>query len=345
MASGPGTPVAAGTTDDKQLRRLRWAVRATLVLGVAASVAANVLHARPNPISQIIAAWPPLALLLTVELISRVPHHRRLLGAIRIAATSVIAAIATWVSYWHLAGVAARYGETEHGGAYLLPISVDGLVIVASVSLVEITAKIRTTMPPPSPPAPTHTPSPPINASAAAPAAPSDARPVARASDTATTNAPARLDRPSTVSAMPSHAAAPITAEPDADSASTSSTPRHRPHDDNGPHQERAVATLDNCAPKPETDANLGDVGGLTPPQTSSPSVSSIEPTAPAGDERTDNVPADTAAAVAYWRRRDPELPPADIAARIGKSERTVYRYWSPPMPNDNGHPADSLRH
>ncbi|OKI45728.1 hypothetical protein A6A27_37955 [Micromonospora sp. CB01531] len=56
-----------------QLRRLRWAVRSTLALGVAASVAANVLHARPNPISQIIAAWPPLALLLTVELISRVP--------------------------------------------------------------------------------------------------------------------------------------------------------------------------------------------------------------------------------------------------------------------------------
>ena len=40
------------------LRQLRWAVRAVLVLGVAASIAANVLHARPNPISQAIAAWP-----------------------------------------------------------------------------------------------------------------------------------------------------------------------------------------------------------------------------------------------------------------------------------------------
>ena len=48
-----------------QLRRVRWAVRATLVLGVAASVVANVLHALYNPISQAIAAWPPLALLLT----------------------------------------------------------------------------------------------------------------------------------------------------------------------------------------------------------------------------------------------------------------------------------------
>jgi hypothetical protein len=51
-----------------------------LVLGVAASVVANVLHALDNPISQSIAAWPPLALLLTVELISRVPVHRRSLA-------------------------------------------------------------------------------------------------------------------------------------------------------------------------------------------------------------------------------------------------------------------------
>lgn len=31
-----------------RLRRIRWAVRATLLLGVAASVVANVLHARDN---------------------------------------------------------------------------------------------------------------------------------------------------------------------------------------------------------------------------------------------------------------------------------------------------------
>src|SRR5438552_1243648 len=42
-----------------QLRRFQWAVRATLAVGVAASVCANVLHARDNPISQTIAAWPP----------------------------------------------------------------------------------------------------------------------------------------------------------------------------------------------------------------------------------------------------------------------------------------------
>jgi hypothetical protein len=139
----PATRSAGLPEARRDLRRLRWAVRATLTLGVVASVAANILHAHPNLISQIIAAWPPLALLLTVELISRVPTHRRALAVIRLAATAAIAGIAAWVSYWHMAGVAARYGETDAAASYLLPLSVDGLVIVASVSLVEITGRIQ----------------------------------------------------------------------------------------------------------------------------------------------------------------------------------------------------------
>src|SRR4051812_29885678 len=125
----------------QHLRRVRWAVRATLLLGVAASVVANVLHALDNPISQAIAAWPPLALLLTVELISRVPVHRPLLTAARVLATAIIAGIAAWVSYWHMAGVASRYGETG-ASPYLLPLSVDGLIVVASICLVELGGRI-----------------------------------------------------------------------------------------------------------------------------------------------------------------------------------------------------------
>jgi hypothetical protein len=128
----------------RQLTRIRWGVRAVLFLGVATSVAANILHANPNPVSQAIAAWPPLALLLTVELISRVPVHRRSLAAVRLFATASIASIAAWVSYWHMAGVAARYGETD-AAPYLIPVSVDGLVVVASVCLVELAGRIRTT--------------------------------------------------------------------------------------------------------------------------------------------------------------------------------------------------------
>jgi Protein of unknown function (DUF2637) len=124
------------------LKRIRWGVRGVLMLGVAASVTANVLHAVDNPISQSIAAWPPLALLLTVELISRIPVHSRALAAARVVATAVIAGIAAWVSYWHMAGVAARYGETG-ASPYLLPISVDGLIVVASICLFELAGRIR----------------------------------------------------------------------------------------------------------------------------------------------------------------------------------------------------------
>ena len=128
------------TTD--QLARIRWGVRAALLLGVATSVAANILHALPNPISQAIAAWPPLALLLTVELISRIPVQRRSLTVVRLAATATIAGIAAWVSYWHMTGVASRYGEVG-AAPYLIPLSVDGLVVVASVCLVELADRIR----------------------------------------------------------------------------------------------------------------------------------------------------------------------------------------------------------
>lgn len=125
-----------------QYARLRWGVRAVLTLGVAASVAANILHARSDPISQTIAAWPPIALLLAVELVSRVPVRRRWLTAARVCATVVIASIAAYVSYWHMAGVAARYGE-ESISAHLLPLSVDGLIVIGSICLVELGAYHR----------------------------------------------------------------------------------------------------------------------------------------------------------------------------------------------------------
>jgi hypothetical protein len=47
-----------------------------------------------------------------------------------------------------MAGVASRYGE--HGASpFLLPLSVDGLVVIASVSLVELAGRIRDEAPEP----------------------------------------------------------------------------------------------------------------------------------------------------------------------------------------------------
>jgi hypothetical protein len=125
-----------------KLPGIRWGVRGVLALGVAASTVANILHAEPNGISRTIAAWPPLALLLTIELMSRIPVHRLWLAVARLGAAGVIAGIAAWVSYWHMAGVALRYGEASDA-AHLLPLSVDGLIVVASICLVELGGRIR----------------------------------------------------------------------------------------------------------------------------------------------------------------------------------------------------------
>jgi hypothetical protein len=75
----------------------------------------------------------------------------------------------------------------------------------------------------------------------------------------------------------------------------------------------------------PAVGPETGDDPGK--PEQAAPDAPAREP----GDRGGDGgVPADTAAAVAYWYRQDPSLHPADIAARIGRSERTVRRYWPP---------------
>lgn len=127
----------------KQLIRLRWAVRAVLVAGTAVSVGTNILHALPNPISQAIAAWPPLALLLTVELVSRIPTTGAMRSWVRVAGTATIAGVAAWISYWHMVGTVAGAGETG-ASPYLWPLTVDGIIVVASVSLVELSLLLRT---------------------------------------------------------------------------------------------------------------------------------------------------------------------------------------------------------
>ncbi|WP_422733887.1 DUF2637 domain-containing protein [Micromonospora sp. WMMD558] len=331
VPTGIDHPATQSGTEAARLRRLRWAVRAGLTLGVAASIGANVLHARPNLISQIIAAWPPLALLLTVELISRVPSHRRSLAILRLLATAVIAGIAAWVSYWHMAGVAARHGETAAGAAYLLPISVDGLVVVASISLVEITGHIRAT--------------------ATAPAG--HDQPTRRAvapvpvPATTPTSGPALASRrQASVLTEPLTTAEPPVAPPSAAAAPAYAEPPHTCAASDG--RVRAAARPAN-APEPPSDDLRGVPAKRDLPddnrrdQQRGDDDVDVSPAAAPASSRDGHAAtrSDTSAAVAYWYRRDPSMHPAEIAARIGRSERTVRRYWPPsPRRTPQGHDA-----
>jgi hypothetical protein len=232
-----------------QVVRIRWAVRGVMVLGVAASMGANILHAESQPIARVIAAWPPLALLLTVEVIGRVPVHRRVSAVVRIVATTGIALIAVWVSYWHMVAVAIRYGESG-AGPYLLPLSVDGMVVVASISLVELSGRLRALK----------------------------------------TVEPSEPSLPPTPSAMP-EPTTPVTYAP------IPQVPAVAPN----------AAKADGAASKSASPAE-------TP-------VHNDEKASPHLQE----VPAGTKEAVQFWHAQG--LEPEDIAIKVNRSLRTVYRH------------------
>ncbi|WP_328533221.1 DUF2637 domain-containing protein [Micromonospora zamorensis] len=58
--------------DKRNRRRVRWSARVAFVFGVVASLAANVASAAPTLGARVVAAVPAVALLLAVEVLSRV---------------------------------------------------------------------------------------------------------------------------------------------------------------------------------------------------------------------------------------------------------------------------------
>jgi hypothetical protein len=83
-----GMLIVASTAmvDDKRAgREVRWSARIAFVAGVGASVAANIAAARSTPGARIVAAWPAVALLLVVEMLSRA----RRISALAVSAVDV----------------------------------------------------------------------------------------------------------------------------------------------------------------------------------------------------------------------------------------------------------------
>ena len=111
--------------------------RLLFVLWVAGgvSVACNILSAEPTAVGRAVAAWPPVALLLVVEVLARstMPRGRlRWASTVGAAAVAVVAAVA---SFHHMHAVALGVGESVLV-AWLFPFSVDGLAVVTSVALI-----------------------------------------------------------------------------------------------------------------------------------------------------------------------------------------------------------------
>jgi hypothetical protein len=128
-------------------RRGAWLVSwSAFAAGTAVSIAANVMHAMAVTNSQ--AAWVgaafwPIALLLAVEVITRVRWpHGLWYSTARYGGTGLVALVAAIVSYRHMAGLLATWGE-DTLNAHIGPLAVDGLMVVAGFALLAMSKHPR----------------------------------------------------------------------------------------------------------------------------------------------------------------------------------------------------------
>ena len=110
-------------------------------LGIGVSIAGNVGHAASDGMKRgewAGAAFWPLALMLTIEILTRVrwqPERRWTLA--RFAALVLVALVAAVLSYRHLVGLMTHWGE-DWLNAHLGPLAVDGLMLIAATALLSI---------------------------------------------------------------------------------------------------------------------------------------------------------------------------------------------------------------
>jgi hypothetical protein len=117
-----------------------------MIFGFTVSAGGNVLHAQKTPIAIAISLLPPVILALAFELVSRIPMAKErhiMWKSTRIGATSGIALIMAWNSYFHQRDAFFRYTGGDVTASLTLPIAIDGLMIVGSVSLIELGVQIR----------------------------------------------------------------------------------------------------------------------------------------------------------------------------------------------------------
>ena len=117
----------------------------SFILGISVSVAANVLHAAEgawSPAELVGAGFWPLALLLAVEILTRVTWPVGKLWAVtRFGGVGIVAMVAAILSYRHMSGLLMAW-EGDWLNAHIGPLAVDGLMILSTTALLAIT-KVR----------------------------------------------------------------------------------------------------------------------------------------------------------------------------------------------------------
>lgn len=128
--------------DLKHLRRLRRAVLIVVLAGIGSSVAMNVFHAPDFLPARFVAALPPLAVFGCLELITRIPSSSKGLTIVRVLGASIVAIGAAVLSFAQQRAAVESLGFPVWQ-SWMWPWIIDGSMIVASVSLVEVIKVIR----------------------------------------------------------------------------------------------------------------------------------------------------------------------------------------------------------
>lgn len=131
----------------KTLNHLRWLCRAVIAGSGLFSIWANILHVEdPSGPAIAFAAAPPLVVLLGWEMVSRIPIREDARWYVKMIRPSITGALAfggAWLSYWHQRAAIERYNGGDVTNAAVLPLLIDGLMIIASVSVYELNHRIR----------------------------------------------------------------------------------------------------------------------------------------------------------------------------------------------------------
>jgi hypothetical protein len=122
--------------------KLRWAVVVISAIGGGLSIALNVEHAPDNLWARLTGAWPPIAVVVTVELVSRIPATNILLAIGRILVTVGVGGGAFYVSFIQQYDFMLRIGWSGMS-AWIFPLITDGVVVVALLSMIEVVRAIR----------------------------------------------------------------------------------------------------------------------------------------------------------------------------------------------------------
>jgi hypothetical protein len=126
----------------KHYRRLWVFVTVVTVLLIGITVTLNVMHAPPTWGARLIGGTPPVFVFFCIELISRIPATSRMLMIGRIATTTVVSGFSFAISYQQQVEFIHALGFVGWV-ANIYPIIIDGVMVVAALSLVEVTRKVR----------------------------------------------------------------------------------------------------------------------------------------------------------------------------------------------------------